>query len=107
VTVHRLSATGYDVLTAPIPAVVMGTQVLGEPRYPSLRGIMQARSKETNTWSLADLGIDPGSVGAAAAATSVISADPPPQRAGATIIREAPDEAVSKVVDFLAARRLI
>jgi electron transfer flavoprotein beta subunit len=107
VTVHRLSAAGYDVLTAPLPAVVMGTQVLGEPRYPSLRGIMQARSKETNTWSLADLGVEAASVGAAAAATSVLSADPPPQRAGATIVREAPDEAVSKVVDFLAARRLI
>ena len=107
VTVQRLSADGYDVLTALLPAVVMGTQVLGEPRYPSLRGIMQARSKETNTWSLADLGVDPGSVGATAAATSVLSADPPPQRGGATIIRESPDEAVSKVVDFLAARRLI
>jgi hypothetical protein len=57
VTVQRLSAGGYDVLTAPLPAVVMGTQLLGEPRYPSLRGIMQARSKETNTWSLAERGL--------------------------------------------------
>ncbi|MDQ3555091.1 MAG: electron transfer flavoprotein subunit beta/FixA family protein, partial [Chloroflexota bacterium] len=53
VRVHRLSPTGYDVLEAATPALVMGTQVLGEPRYPSLRGIMQARSKEVTTWSLA------------------------------------------------------
>jgi len=58
VTIHRLSPTGYDVLTAATPAVVMGTQVLGEPRYASLRGIMQARSKELTVWNLADLGID-------------------------------------------------
>ena len=38
VRIQRLSATGYDVLTAPTPAVVMGTQVLGEPRYPAFAG---------------------------------------------------------------------
>ena len=51
--------------------LVMGTQVLGEPRYPSLRGIMQARTKEIATWSLADLGIAPETVGAAAAGSRV------------------------------------
>jgi len=107
VRVHRLSPSGYDVLEAPTPALVMGTQVLGEPRYPSLRGIMQARGKETLTWSLADLGIDPARVGAAAATTRVLSAAPPPPRAGATIIRDAPDVAVERIVDFLAARSLV
>lgn len=107
VRIHRLSPAGYDVLEAPTPALVMGTQVLGEPRYPSLRGIMQARAKETTVWSLADLGIDAGGVGATAAGTRVLSAEPPPQRGGATMVREAPDAAVSTVIDFLAARRLI
>ena len=63
VRAHRISATGYDVLEAPTPAVVMGTQLLGEPRYPSLRGIMGARSKEIATRSLADLGLDSARVG--------------------------------------------
>ncbi len=45
VRVRRLGARGYDLLEAPMPALVMGTQVLGEPRYPSLRGIMQARTQ--------------------------------------------------------------
>jgi electron transfer flavoprotein beta subunit len=49
------SPTGYDILEAPTPAVVMGTQLLGAPRYPSLRGIMQARTKPVEAWSLADL----------------------------------------------------
>ena len=65
IQVRRLGARGYDLLEAPMPALVMGTQVLGEPRYPSLRGIMQARTKEIATWSLADLGIAPETVGAA------------------------------------------
>ncbi|MGH2406690.1 MAG: electron transfer flavoprotein subunit beta/FixA family protein, partial [Candidatus Limnocylindrales bacterium] len=72
VRVHRLSPSGHDLLEAPTPALVMGTQVLGEPRYPSLRGIMQARSKEVAVLTLADLGIDPARVGSAAATTRVI-----------------------------------
>ena len=107
VRIHRLSPTGYDVLEAGTPAVVMGTQLLGEPRYPSLRGIMQARNKEVAVWSLDDLGLDPGSVGAAAATSAVLGADPPPQRGGARIVKDAPDAAVAQVVEFLASRRLI
>jgi electron transfer flavoprotein beta subunit len=107
VRVRRLSSTGYDVIEAATPALIMGTQLLGQPRYPALRGIMQARSKEIQTWSLADLGIAKATVGADAATTKVLGAEPPPERAGATVLREAPDAAVEKVVEFLAARRLV
>jgi electron transfer flavoprotein beta subunit len=107
VRVHRISQTGYDVLEAPTPAVVMGTQLLGEPRYPSLRGIMGARSKQILTRSLADLGLDAASVGGTAATTVVSGAVPPPERGGAVIVRKPADEAVAQVVEFLAARRLI
>ena len=58
VRVRRISATGYDVLEAPLPVVIGGTQALGEPRYPSLKGIMAARNKEIVTKSLGDLGVD-------------------------------------------------
>jgi electron transfer flavoprotein beta subunit len=107
VRVHRLIATGYDVLEAPTPALVMGTQLLGAPRYPSLRGIMQARSKPIESMSLDDLGLDAGRVGLAAATTKTLEATKPPERAGATFVRESPDVAVTAIVDFLAARRLI
>jgi electron transfer flavoprotein beta subunit len=107
VRVNRLSAGGYDVLEAATPALVMGTQLLGEPRYPSLRGIMQARSKPIETWSLADIGLEAGTVGSAAATTEVLAATAPPARGGATVVKDAPDVAVEKIVEFLAARRLI
>lgn len=107
VRVRRLSSAGYDLLEAPMPALVMGTQLLGEPRYPSLRGIMQARSKPIESWSLGELGIDPSRVGSGAALTHVVSAEPPPPRGGAVVIREPAEVAVPQIVDFLAARRLI
>jgi electron transfer flavoprotein beta subunit len=107
VRINRLHASGYDVLESPLPALVMGTQLLGAPRYPSLRGIMQARSKPIETWSLADLGVDAGSVGTGAATTKTLDSSKPAERAGATFIRESADVAVAQVVDFLAQRRLI
>ena len=107
VRVHRLSATGYDVLEAPTPALVMGTQLLGAPRYPSLRGIMQARSKPIETQSLADVEVEAGRVGEGAATTKTLDATKPPERAGATFVRESSDQAVAQIVDFLASRRLI
>jgi electron transfer flavoprotein beta subunit len=107
VRVRRISPTGYDVLEAPMPALISGTQALGEPRYPSLKGIMGARAKTITVLSLADLGIDPGSVGSPGATTRVVDARPPEARAATRVIRDGPDEAARQVVDFLAERRLI
>ena len=107
VRVKRISPTGYDVLQAPMPALISGTQALGEPRYPSLKGIMAARSKQITTLSLADLGIDPATVGLAGATTRVVDSEPPAARGATRVIREAPDEAARQVVAFLAERRLI
>jgi electron transfer flavoprotein beta subunit len=107
VRVRRITPTGYDVLEAAMPALISGTQALGEPRYPSLKGIMGARSKTITTLSLADLGIEPGSVGSAGATTRVVDARPPAARAATRVIRETPDVAAREVVSFLAERRLI
>jgi electron transfer flavoprotein beta subunit len=107
VQVRRISPTGYDVLEAPLPALVVATQALGEPRYPSLKGIMGARSKEIVSWSLADLELDPADVGGAVAATKVLRAEAPPARAATRVIRGPAAEAAGQLVEFLAERRLI
>ncbi len=107
VRVRRISATGYDLLEAPMPALIVCTQALGEPRYPSLKGIMAARSKEITTRSLADLGLTGDAVGGAVATTRVLESRRPPERGATRVIREAPDEAARQVVAFLAERRLL
>ena len=101
-------ATGYDVLEAPMPAVIGGTQALGEPRYPSLKGIMAARTKEIVTLSLADLGLDGSTVGGAVATTDGPRQPRlPPARAATEIVRGTPDEGAARIVEFLAERRII
>jgi electron transfer flavoprotein beta subunit len=107
VRVRRLTADGFDVLEAPLPALVMGTQVLGAPRYPTLRGIMAARSKAPTTWSLADLGIDPATVGGGAAETEVLATAAPSARAAATVVRDTAAVAVERIVALLDERGIL
>ncbi len=107
VRVRRISPTGYELLEAPMPALISCTQALGEPRYPSLKGIMAARSKEIVTRSLADLGIDPATVGGAVATTVVLGTTNPPARAATEVVRGAAVDGAARIVELLAARRLI
>ena len=107
IRVRRITPTGYDLLAAPLPAVVVCTQVLGEPRYPSLKGIMGARSKEIATRALADLGLDGATVGGGAASTAVLGSRRPPARGATRIVRGTPEDGAREIVDFLATRRLI
>ena len=103
VRVHRISPTGYDVLESPMPALIACTQALGEPRYPSLKGIMAARSKELATIALAD--VEGGE--AAPSTTAVLGAEAPPPRAATRVIREPAEEAAREVVAFLVERRIV
>ena len=107
VSVRRISARGFDVLEAPMPALVVGTQLLGEPRYPSLKGIMGARSKELLTRSLADLGVDAVAVGAAEATTVVTGTRMPPARGATRVVRGSAEDGAREIVALLADRRLI
>ena len=110
VRVRRISPTGFDVLEAPMPALIVGTQLLGTPRYPSLKGIMGARSKEVVQRSVADVGLPTsgdGAVGGAVSRTSVIAKRTPPARGAARVVRGAPAEAAKEIVAFIAERRLI
>ena len=107
IRVKRISATGFDVLEAKLPALVVGTQLLGAPRYPSLKGIMGARSKEVVQKSLADLGLSPDDLGEAHAKTTVTAKRTPPARGAAKVVKGTPEDAAKEIVALLAERRLV
>jgi electron transfer flavoprotein beta subunit len=106
VRIEREGDTSTEVIEAPLPAVVSVTDQINDPRYPSFKGIMAAKKKPVQTWSLADLGIAAGQVGAAAARTVVedITARPPRQ-AGEVVADEG--DGGQKLVAFLAGARLV
>jgi electron transfer flavoprotein beta subunit len=105
--VRRIVGTGEETVEAPLPALVVGTQLLGEPRYPTLKGIMGARAKEVAVRTLADLGLADAPIGGRSATTLVVTQRPPAARAAARVVREAPDVAAREVVDFLVDRRAV
>ncbi len=108
VRVERLSPAGHDLLEASLPAIVSGTQLLGEPRYPSLRGIMGARSKEIAVRTLADIGLADRPVGGAHATTAMLDARPPASRGSTRVVRDLePAAAAAAIVDFLVERRAL
>jgi electron transfer flavoprotein beta subunit len=58
--VERITPDGFEVVEAPLPALVTVSNELGQPRYPTLRGIMAATRKQPVIWSAADLGVESG-----------------------------------------------
>ena len=106
VTIRRVTDDGYAVVTGSLPAVVSVVEKINEPRYPSFKGIMAAKSKPVQTMTVADLGLDAADLGLAAATTQVVDfATAPPRQAGQVVVDEG-DGGV-KIADFLAARKLI
>ena len=105
--VRRLSATGFDWIGAPLPVVATVTDQVGEPRYASLKGIMAAKRKPLETWSLGDLGLSADDLHGAAL-TQVTDARAPEAKPPTERIENLPAaEAATKIADWLAARKLI
>ena len=102
----RQTEFGYDVIEAPLPAVVAVSDAINEPRYPSLKGIMGAKSKPQETLSIADLGLDGNDVGEFGKRTEVYAVSDPPPR-GDSLKIEDDGAAAEKIVEFLAERKLL
>ena len=106
ITGKRQTEFGYDVIAAPLPAVVAVSDAINEPRYPSLKGIMSAKSKPTETLSLADIGVEAERAGEAGSRTTVTATAPPPAKGGQVRIED-DGSAAEKIVDYLAERKLL
>jgi electron transfer flavoprotein beta subunit len=102
-TGRRQTEFGYDVIRAPLPAVVAVADSINEPRYPSLKGIMGAKKKPQALVSLADLGVEAGE--GASRTTVVALGDPPPR--GDSRKLEDDGNAAEAIVEYLAEKRLL
>ncbi|MFL5931731.1 MAG: electron transfer flavoprotein subunit beta/FixA family protein [Gaiellaceae bacterium] len=106
VTGKRQTEFGYDTIEAPLPAVVAVSDAINEPRYPSLKGIMGARSKPQRTVTVSELGVDGGAVGEAGSKTTVEALSDPPPR-GDTVKIEDDGSAAEKIVDYLTEKKVL
>jgi len=102
----RQTEHGYDTISVPLPGVVAVSDAINEPRYPSLKGIMGAKTKPQETLSLAEIGLAPEAAGDASARTTVLDLGPPPSR-GDQIKIEDDGTAAQKIVDLILEKRLL
>ncbi|MEJ5254825.1 MAG: electron transfer flavoprotein subunit beta/FixA family protein [Acidimicrobiales bacterium] len=106
VKVQRQTDAGYDEVEAPLPAVVSVTAGVVEPRYPSFKGIMAAKSKPVDQLTIADLGIDPSQVGWAGAGQEIVSIEAAPARdAGEKYVDEG--DGYQKIIQYLENLKVI
>ena len=106
VRVERQTEAGYDEVESPLPAVVTVTAGVVEPRYPSFKGIMAAKSKPVDVLTVADLGIEPGEVGASGARQEIISVAAAEERqAGELVVDEG--DAHERVIQFLEQLKVL
>lgn len=103
--IERQTEAGYDEVEAPLPAVVSVTAGVVEPRYPSFKGIMAAKSKPVDTLTVADLGLE-GQVGAANARQEIVSVQPAEERQAGEIVED-DGEGFQKIVAFLESKKVI
>jgi electron transfer flavoprotein beta subunit len=102
----RQTEFGYDVIEAPLPAVVAVSDAINDPRYPSLKGIMGAKSKPQETLTSSDLGLSADELGEAGKRTEVYAVGDPPPR-GDSVKIEDDGSGAEKIVEYLAERKLI
>jgi len=106
VTIRRDGDVASQEITASGKVVVSVTDQTGEARYPSFKGIMAAKKKPIDEWSLADLGIDAAEVGGDNAWTAVESTTPRPPRTAGEIVTDEGDGG-TKLVEFLASKKFV
>jgi len=107
VRIERDGDASTEVIEAALPAVVSVTDQINDPRYPSFKGIMAAKKKPVQTWSLADLGISAEQVGASAAWTVVDDIVARPPRQAGEIVSAAEGDGGHRLVAYLTGAKLV
>jgi electron transfer flavoprotein beta subunit len=99
--INRQTEAGYDVVEADLPAVMSVTAGVFEPRYPSLKGIMAAKSKPVDRLSVADLGLDGVSPG-----QTITGVQPAEERKAGEVVED-DGTGAQRIVDYLASLKVI
>ena len=107
VRIKRDGDVATEVIGATMPLVLSVTDQSGEARYPSFKGIMAAKKKPLETYSLGDLGVDAGDVGLSVAWTEVTETTERPPRSAGEIVKDEDGSGATALTEFLASKKFI
>jgi electron transfer flavoprotein beta subunit len=100
---ERQTVAGSEVVTCPLPALITVTTSVAEPRYPSLKGVMAAKSKPLDRPTLDDLGLTEDEV---RPTQSIAAVSPAPEASGGRVIEAGPETA-AVIADLFTEARVI
>jgi electron transfer flavoprotein beta subunit len=106
VVVDRQTEAGYDEVESPLPALVTVTAGVVEPRYPSFKGIMAAKSKPIDQLKVGDLDVPADQVGWAGAGQEIVAVTPAQARQAGEIVLDEGD-GHERIVAFLEQLKII
>jgi len=101
IRVERLLENGYEILEIKLPCLITVVKEINEPRLPSLRGKLRAKSQSIPVWMYNDLGLRDTEVGLAGSPTQVVKIFTPPPREKGIIFEGTPKEDAIRLVEQL------
>ncbi len=107
VKIRRDGDTATTHIEGTLPLLASVTDQTGEARYPSFKGIMAAKKKPVETYSLADLGIEAEMVGLSASYSAVEATAARPPRSAGEIVADDSGSGATALVEFLASKKFI
>jgi electron transfer flavoprotein beta subunit len=107
VRIKRDGDTATEVVGGTMPLVLSVTDQSGEARYPSFKGIMAAKKKPLDVWSLSDLGVDADQVGLSVAWSEVEDTTARPPRTAGEIVKDEDGSGAKALTEFLASKKFI
>jgi len=99
--VERMMEEGYEVIETPLPTLLTVVKEINEPRLPSLKGMMRAKSAQITVLTQKELNLDPQAIGLCGSPTQVIKIFTPPQRTGGQMLKGEVPEVAAQLVDLL------
>ena len=106
--VERATDDGYEVIELSLPALITVSNEIGQPRYPTIKGIMAAKRREPIVWKPADIGVDASQVGAAGRRSQLVKMFQPVREGECQIIEgDSPEEAAANLAVKLREARIL
>jgi electron transfer flavoprotein beta subunit len=106
--VERATDNGYEVIEVSLPALLTISHEIGEPRYPTIKGIMAAKKKEPINWAPGDIGVEPSQIGVAGRRTKLAKLFQPVREGKCEIVEgESPEEAGTNLANKLREAKIL
>jgi len=106
IRVERMIEDGYEVIEMPLPGLITVVKEINEPRLPSLRGMMKAKSAGITVWTASDLGVDINKVGLAGSPTQVVRIFAPERNRESEILQGDVSSQVDQLVKKLREAKI-